>query len=212
MITLSFYAVTLNLLFPVWPRNIIDNKLIFSFFGGSLMALVQHEVFIDVQVVDAGGNKSTISYECDLADMAALNTAHTTNDYILGAGGLVPDLIAITDAQVLSVRMGVAYKEDTNLYGAAGSEVERKAVISAKKAGTQERAIVNIPAPNVGIFLTTTGEDRNTVDGSDAALQAYLSNYEDTELLLLSDGEDLDDVSVAGNVKGKQVHRGSRKG
>lgn len=176
------------------------------------MALVQDKVFIDITLIDAGGNKSTISLETDLADMAALNTEHTTNDSIIGAGGIVPDLEAITDATVLSVRMGVGYRETTSLYGAAGSEVERKAVISAKKTGTQERAIVNIPAPNVGIFLTNQGEDRNTIDGTDAALQAYLENWETTGYLLLSDGETLDDVTVAGNVKGKQVHRGSRKG
>ena len=176
------------------------------------MALTQDKVFIDIVLIDAGGNKASVGLETDLADLAALNTEHTTTDSILGTGGIVPDLAACSDAQVLSVRMGVNYKEDTSLFGAVGSEVERKAVISAKKAGTQERATVNIPAPDSSLFLATQGEDRNTVDGADTTLLAWLENFEAAGFLLLSDGESLDDVQTAGNVKGKQIHRGSRKG
>lgn len=176
------------------------------------MTLVQDKVFIDVTLIDGGGNKATITYETDLADLAALNTEHTTTDSILGTGGIVPDLELNTDATVLGVRMGVAYKEDTSLFGAEGSEVERKAILSCKKTGTQERANVNIPAPNVGMFIAAVGADRNTVDGTDASLLLYLENFATTGFLLLSDGETLDDVSVAGNVKGQQIHRGSRKG
>lgn len=176
------------------------------------MALAQDKVFINVKLVDAGGNPATIKYETSLADMAALNTEHTTSDSILGVGGIVPDLEALTDATVLSVSMGVSYKEDTASYGAAGTEVERKAVISAKKASSQEKATINIVAPIAALFLSTQGEDRNTVDNTNAALQAYLANFEATGFLRVSDGEALDDMSVPANIKGKQIHRGSKKG
>ena len=178
------------------------------------MALVQEKVFIEVTMVDSGGNKAKTTWETDLADMAALNTEHTTNDSIIGVAGCATHFAACSDAQLLSVRFGVAYKENADIYGPANSEVERKAVISAKKSGTLEKAIINIPSPDrgPGIFLATQGEDRNIVDSADAALVAFLEHFETTGYLLLSDGESLDDMSAPANIKGRQIHRGSRKG
>jgi len=175
------------------------------------MALVQEKVFINVTLTDAGGNKSGLSVETNYADMDALNTAHTTNDEIFGAGGIIPDLEAVTDATVTGVSFGVQYREDSTLYGAAGSEVERIALVSAKENGGIDNLSIRIPAPDVDIFLAAQGPDRNTVDQSDTDVQNWLANYGAAGHLRVA-GKAIADPAVAGNWKGKQIHRGSRKG
>ena len=175
------------------------------------MALTQQKVFINVTLTDAGGNKSGLNLETDYADLDALNTAHTTNDEIFGAGGIIPDLQAVTDATVTGVSFGAQYAEDTTFYGAQGSEVERIALVSAKENGGIDKLSIRLPAPDVGIFLATQGPDRNTVDQTDATMQAWLANYGAAGHLRVA-GKAISDPAVAGNWKGKQIHRGSRKG
>lgn len=177
------------------------------------MSLVQRKVFLNISLADAAGNKASLNLETRYADLAALNTGHTTNDEIFGVGGIIPSLEAVTDAQVVGVAFGVKYEEDTNFFGAAGSEVENHALITAKIAGNPgKKANLRVPAPNDGVFLGATGENRNIVDTTDAAMQTWLAFFESGGKMYVSDGEDLADSATAGNWKGKRIHRGSRLG
>lgn len=174
------------------------------------MALVQDKVFFDVTLADYGGNKATLRYvinKTDLADLAA-DVAELT-----GAGGLLADLEAVTDAKVVSYRMGVSFAEDGSPYAAQGVEIEKLAEISAKIDGEPDKwTTLRIPAPVEGIFGAGPGESANLVDPADADLVAYLANFETGALCTTSDGESLADSGTVGNFKGKRIHRGSRKG
>lgn len=179
------------------------------------MALVQEKVILSIVLVDAAGNKSNMLLELQYADLAALNTGHTTNDEIFGVGGIVPLLEAVTQATVLSVTMAVKYGENSAFYGAAGSEVENVALITAQVAGVPGKKVnLRIPAPEDGIFLDTSGENRNIVDTADADAIAWLALFEvaATPGFDISDGENIADSATAGNWKGKRIHRGSRVG
>ena len=87
------------------------------------MALVHDKFFLDITLVDASGeNKSTMRLDLNYADWAALNTA-------IGAGDItqiLTDLDAVTNAVVLSYRVGEAFIEDTVKNAPAGVEVEIK--------------------------------------------------------------------------------------
>lgn len=172
------------------------------------MALVSKGTFLNVVLADAAGNKSTLNYKLDFADLDALNTGATTITDILAA------LNAVTDAQVVSYNMGEAFAEDASFYGAAGSEVENVALITAKVDGATPGKSVSlrVPAPNDGVFLGTTGENRNILDTADAAMRTYLALFTADGHIEVSDGESIEDPTAAGTWKGKRIHRGSRNG
>lgn len=174
------------------------------------MTLAHSKFFLDVVVVDASGvNRSNMRYDLDYADWAALNTA-------VGAGAItqiITDLNAVTDGLVLSYRVGEAFAEDTETHGAAGSEVENVALITALIDGESNKyATLRIPAPNDGIFLASFGAGRNVVDPADSNLQTYLEHFSSDGECLVSDGEKIADPVVSGNTAGKRIHRASRKG
>lgn len=173
------------------------------------MALVTDKTFLNVTLVDAAGNRSNMRFDLSYADLAALNTAD-------GAGsidGFLADLAAVTNATVVAASFGEAVVEDTEQYGATGSEVENVALITAAIDGEIGKyTTLRIPAPVDGLFLGTTGENRNLIDTSDADLQTYLGYFVSGGMITVSDGESIADPAVTGNFKGKRIHRGSRKG
>jgi hypothetical protein len=175
------------------------------------MALVTKGTYMTVVVVDAAGNRSTLRYELTYANLAALSTAVTAGDL----DGLLADLNAVTDGRVVAYQFGEKFAENADFYGAAGSQVENIALISAKIDGEPNKvAQVRVPAPAIGIFLGTTGKNANIVDIADADILAYLDNFANAgdDIVQVSDGESLADPATAGNWEGKRIHRGSRKG
>jgi len=172
------------------------------------MALVHKGFFLDLQLADAAGDKSTVSIDLDYADWAALNTA-------IGAGDIddiITDLKAVTQAAVAGYRIGEAFVEDTDKYGAAGSEVENIALLSCQLDGRIDEYVnLRIPAPVSGVFQATQGKKRNIVDITYADLLTWLAHFTAAGECLVSDGESIETVS-ASTVNGKRIHRGSRKG
>jgi hypothetical protein len=173
------------------------------------MSLVHDKFFLNVTITDASGvNKSTLRYDLNYADWAALNTG-------IGAGditGFLANINAVTDGLITGYSVGESFVEDTDVVGAAGSEIENVALVSCQIDGIVNKfATLRIPAPTDTLFLSATGSGRNVIDVADAALVAYLANFQAAGLCLLSDGEQIETVSVQ-TVKGKRIHRGSRKG
>lgn len=175
------------------------------------MSLVSKGVFLNVTLADAAGNKSNLQLATKYTDLADLSTNIAD---ITGAGGVLADLNAITDATIVSYSIGEAFAEDATFYGAAGSEVEANALIVAKVDGSVPGKTVSlrVPAPVDGMFLGTTGDNRNIVDTADADTRAWLANFTSTGVLTVSDGESIEDPTAAGTWKGKRIHRGSRNG
>lgn len=169
------------------------------------MALASLGYFANITLVDSGGNKSTMRYDLSSVD---LTTA------AVDAATLASRLGAITDAVVLSYSVGEKFEEDTTFYAAAGVHVEDVALLSCKIDDPEIKYVsLRVPAPVVGIFQQATGPNSNLVDPTDADLQTYLGSFATTGgIATVSDGETLEDPSVSGNVTGKRIHRGSRKG
>lgn len=173
------------------------------------MALAFKKAFLNFTLLDEAGNRSSMRYDLDYADLAALSTAWTAGDITT----IATDLAAVTDALLAGYNVGVQFEEDTAEVGASGSEVENVALISAKLTGfVNKRVSLRIPAPVVGIFEDTQGEGKNIVDTSDAALQAYLAHMEASGVIEVSDGESIKDSATAGTFKGKRIHRASTRG
>jgi hypothetical protein len=172
------------------------------------MALVSKGTYLNVTLADEAGNRSNMQYALDYATLGALSIG------MADVLGIITDLEAVTDAQVVAYNVGETYAEDTDFYGAANSEVENVALISARIDGATpgKYASLRIPAPNIGIFQGTQGETKNLVDVTDADLRAYLANFEAAGHATVSDGENILDATVVGNFKGKRIHRGSRNG
>lgn len=180
------------------------------------MALVSDGYFVRVTVVDASGkNKSTLSYDVVAADIATAQA---------NAAAIVGDLDPLTNGLVLSYSVGETFKEDTDIYGDVGSEVERKAAISVFLETGDKKHTLYIPAPDPALFLATQGEDKNKVDITNANLIAYLRHFTDETgmlvpgpdaIALVSDGEKIkpdNALSVPVIRSGKQIHRGSTQG
>ena len=171
------------------------------------MALVSAGFFLTVTLADAGGNKSTLQYDLQ---------SDTLGDAATDAATILAELAPITDAVVVSYRIGEKFSEDTTFYAVTGVEIENIASVVARIDAAQEKfATLKIPAPNVGIFQAANGSGYNQVDGGDADLIAYLNLFQtgaNGGVANVSDGENLVSPGTAGNVRGKRIHRKSRKG
>jgi len=166
------------------------------------MALVTAGWGLTVVLVDTGGNKSTLRYDLTAADYT---TAAVDRGTILAA------LAAVTDAVIVQHSLSEIYREDTTLYG--GGEVENVALIDVTiDAAFLKTAQLRIPAPDASLWVDVSGPNWNVIDPTVAALQTYLNLWTTGNELYLSDGETILDPTVAGRVKGKRIHRGSRKG
>jgi hypothetical protein len=169
------------------------------------MSLASIGYFANVVVVDSGGNKSTLRYK--------LTEAAVPADAIADAATIVAALNAVTDGVVLSYTVGEAFEEDSSFFAAEGVQVENVALITAKIDNAELKyTTLKIPAPNIGIFVAATGPNSNVVDAADSTLQTYLACFATSGIATVSDGEALESPGTAGNVKGKRIHRGSRKG
>lgn len=167
------------------------------------MALASVGFFLSVTLSDQGGNRSTLRYELSSATMA---------EAVTDAATVLAELGPVTDAAIVGYSVGEKFEEDTSLFGTG--EIENIASVVARiDSAEQKYATVKIPAAADGIFKAASGPDYNVVDAADADLVAYLNLWETTAgVATLSDGETLEDPGTAGNVVGKRIHRGSRRG
>lgn len=178
------------------------------------MALVEMPITYSVTLKDRGGNTSTLQFKSNGSAPLTAGTLMVS---------LKDTLQAITQAKVIKCSYRYGYEEDDLSVSASNGEVEEKAVITVALAtttppqpGQTRYANIQIPAPVPGLFQAAFGELYNVVDPTDAGLQAFLANFEYgagvLPALTLSDGQTIEDPTVAGNVKGKRIHAGSRKG
>jgi hypothetical protein len=168
------------------------------------MALASTGFFATITLADSGGNKSTLRYNLVAED---IETAETDT------GTIITRLNAITDGVIVGYNVGESFEENATFLAAEGVQVENVAMLSARISNAKEKyAQLRIPAPSIGIFQQTTGSKSNVVDNTDADLLTYLSTFVTDGLATLSDGEILLNPSAAGNLSGKRIHRGSRKG
>lgn len=151
-----------------------------------------------VTLMDSGGNKTTKSFEMSVATAADAETA---------MAALVADLDAVTDAKVMAYGVVHNYAESDTAYPATG-EIEEQALLTLAIDGqADKKATLTIPAPTIGIFVASSGANKNVVDIADTVLLDYVNHFLVGGEFRISDGE------VGGTLeKGKRIHRASRKG
>jgi len=152
--------------------------------------------------------------------------AKTTATTPLGASNLLdtamPLLQALSKAKMVSATFTWGYFEDDPVTDATNGEVEEKAeiscalVLSGSGPGQTTKATISIPAPVDALFQATSGSLYNVVEPSNAALQSALALYETgfgvAGAFTLSDYQGIQDPTLPGNVSGKRIHKGSKKG
>ena len=171
------------------------------------MALVSDGWFLNVTLVDSGGNSSTLSY-----NLVAANAADAT----AGAATVLAELAPITNAVIKSYTLVERFIEDALTLPGAGVNVEERASVVVQLASSPlKRSMVVIPAPAIGIFQGTSGDPLNTIDPTDADLRSYINLFSDSGsgVATISDGELVDNSSAnQGIVTGKRTHRRSSRG
>lgn len=173
------------------------------------MTLVHDKFVLNIQLADQAGNPASLKLDLNYADWAALNTA-------VGAGDIaqiLTDLDAVLTAAIVGYTVGEKFVDDTTKYGTGGSEVENLALLTCGIDGEIGKyATLRIPSPGDGVFEASTGPGRNIVDTTYTPLLTWLEHFSADGECLVSDGEQISDPAVAGNFKGKRIHRASRKG
>lgn len=165
------------------------------------MALASSGFYLNVDLVDQGGNRSTLRYDLVAADFA---TAQADVAIILAALG------AVTTALVYAYRLGERFVEDALSFGVG--EIENLGLVTAKLGTAGKTVNIKIPAPEPGLFVSAAGPDYNEMDPAAGATITYLAIWENPGQAQISDGEFLRDTATAGNWTGKRIHRGSRRG
>lgn len=170
------------------------------------MALVKQGWFLDVQLIDKGGNTTTRRYQFRIDDVAddisGLVTAQNTM------------LVALQGASQLVVKQYSLNRFSINdalvLPSGDGAEAEKHALITAPIHGLPNKsATIDIPAPENAMFIDTSGPGWNIIDPTNALLVAYLDQFTNpTGNFYLSDGEQIDQV----NVRGRRTSSHSLKG
>lgn len=168
------------------------------------MAIVSTGFVGAVTLQDEEGSRSVLQF-----DLTAVTNAAALTDM----ADIVTRLAAITDAAISGYSVSEVFAEDT-LVLPDQVEIEKRAVISAKLAGTLPQEYVNIviPAPSPGIFLAATGPDAKRVDPNDADLRAYLATFGNAGEATISGGQTIVDPTASGAFTGRKTHRGSRNG
>lgn len=156
---------------------------------------------------DLGGNSATKEF---VVPTAVWNPASALwADLKTIRDDLVTAYDAITDALIYRCIVSIRQTDDTDVFGAG--ELECLASIVCNLATNGKMTVIQIPAPNVGIFLGANGAQFNIVDIADAALVTFIDEYQTTGAnFTLADGEYLADTTPMD--AGKRTHRNSKKG
>lgn len=171
------------------------------------MALTQQGFWLTIEMRDSGDNRTSKSFQM---------TAATAGDAETDATAVVALWNAITDAEILGYTVSNRFVEDAPSIPSAGVHIENVAEVLLQIEGSAtKRAILAVPAPAVAVsgsnyfFTGQTGENSNIVNTAYAPLVAFVASFASlgNNTLLISDGEHADGI-----VKGRRVHRKSRRG
>ncbi len=121
---------------------------------------------------------------------------------------LVTAVDAITDALITDTFIVITEKESLALPAVECKIVDLASVVANLAGGEGKKATIQMPCPNIGIFVAPTGANKNVIDTTDANLLAYIDEFQTTGgNFTISDGEFVDDTTPL--VAGKRISRKS---
>jgi len=135
--------------------------------------------FLTVSLTDTQGDVSTLRFELTSAtEVAAL----------VDVAAIVAAVEGVTRSVVTSTAMSFIQDEGAFAYP-AGADNSVRARMTFQLAGSIEKATLDVPAPDEGIFVSASGPNNNIVDLADAAVIAYAGIFEAASEAYISDGE-----------------------
>ena len=163
------------------------------------MALASVGWELVVTLIDSGANTTQKIYELRSADAAAAAT---------DAAAVLAQIALVSDAVVSQYRLAEVFEEGAlSLPGSA--EVETVASITGFISGMgNKKANFGIPAPKAGVFLATSGSNRNVVNIATGSIVADYAAavYQAAGKAYISDGEVLGAL-----IRGIRTTRASRQ-
>ena len=166
------------------------------------MPIVSSGWIATFSLVDTGGNTATKLYNLQAADYAAA---------LVDVAAVEAALDPITTATIKGYNLTEKFLDDAFTYPTL-AEVENQAEIVVRLASVNKFDTIYIPAPIASIFVGATGEQFNTVDGTDPLVAAYLALFNAGASAYLSDGETITPAVAQRFKSGKRIHKASRKG
>jgi len=172
------------------------------------MAFVATDPRLVVEFMDSGLNKTTRTYGLKPGYIVA--ATDTLTDILALLSTAITAIGGMTTAEITGYSIVFPVLENAVTTPGAGVEIENTAelVLRLSTPGTKS-ASVNVPAPPDSIFVTTTGDGRNIVQApsEDASVNSFVNWL--IANATVSDGETL---AAAPFVRGRRVHKASRKG
>lgn len=160
------------------------------------MAYTGGTFMLEVSVIDAGNNISTLHAQIDAADMAAALTI---------AAADINDFQNVTDAYVQSYAVREVFLNGATRTPAGNNRI--KAVITVALETAPKKAIITVPAPKDTLFVGAPGTKKyDDVDVADSLVVALCGNF--VSDLFISDGEHVTSASPS-ILDGKRASRSS---
>lgn len=171
------------------------------------MTLVTEGFEISITLMDNGGNKSTMQFVCDPANVTNYADAQTARTAMISALG------GISQSVIVGTALKEIQYEDAIVYPASLVENENKASITLQILGKNKKANIRIPAPEPVIFNGLSGGGANQVDTTQALVTTLAGMFHATGYFLISDGEKVA-LSPNGNgvVVGKRISAKNNNG
>ena len=156
---------------------------------------------LTVTMVDSSGvNTSAKQYDLVAIDGTAAAAA---------AAAVLAALAGVSDAAIKGYTIAERFAETGVFTLPVDAEIENQALLVGRLDGNPfKKVTMTIPAPKIGIFVSSTGANRNVVDLLDAEVVAYRALFQAPgNVATISDGETLDVLE-----SGRRVHRQSSRG
>jgi len=164
------------------------------------MAWVTDGWWITLELVDAGNNKTTRSYQLQATTDAEAATA---------AAAFLDIFEAVCAAGTRRYEIHKRFVNDAFALPAAGVQIEGNAlIIMTDSVDPSKKHRTWIPAPETDVFLATTGDNANVVDIAHADVVAFVGAFHGGEQVYISDKELVQGLPVSGRRVTKRSRRG----
>jgi len=164
------------------------------------MAFVSSGFEMVLTLIDTGANTSTKRFDLTSADYT---------EALADAVEIRTRILAATDANVSGYMVCEKFYDDAFSLPLGGVEIENQAMFVYQLDGDpRKKATFFLPAPKSGVFVSTTGKNRNVVNTTATIVTDIRTIFDNvTGMATISDGETALLIE-----SGKRIHKRSSKG